>query len=80
MNKDEKDIILVIVLKNIWELVTKRNLTRLTQNQEDVKEELMFDDEVKVEKVNDDFFMVKSDNIEKWSIMDKQREKTNENE
>jgi len=57
MSKDEKDIILVIVLKNIWDLITKRNLQGLVQDYESLKDRLNldFDNIVKIEMVNDDF-------------------------
>jgi len=57
MSKDEKDIILVIVLKNIWDLITKRNLQGLVHDYESLKDRLNldYDNIVKIEMVNEDF-------------------------
>lgn len=40
MSKDEKDIVLVIVLKNIWDLLGKRNLQDMVQSWDELAAQL----------------------------------------
>lgn len=80
MSKDEKDIVLVIVLKNIWDLLGKRNLQDMVQSWDELAAQLdLNEDNVqKIDKVNDDLWMLKIANMDKWTLVDQEKQKMNE--
>jgi len=80
MSKDEKDIVLVIVLKNIWDLLSKRNLQDMVQSWDELAAQLdLNEDNVqKIDKVNDDLWMLKIANMDKWTLVDQEKQKMNE--
>jgi len=77
MSKDEKDIVLVIVLKNIWDLLGKRNLQDMVQSWDELAAQLdLNEDNVqKIDKVNDDLWMLKIANMDKWTLVDQEKQK-----
>jgi len=80
MSKDEKDIVLVIVLKNIWDLLGKRNLQDMVQSWDELAAtlDLNEDNVQKIDKVNDDLWMLKIANMDKWTLVDQEKQKMNE--
>lgn len=81
MSKDEKDIVLVIVLKNIWDLLAKRNLQDMVQSWDELASQIDLNEEnvLKIDKVNDDLWMLKIANMDKWTLVDQEKQKINEN-
>jgi len=79
MSKDEKDIVLVIVLKNIWDLLAKRNLQSMVQSWDEVSTQLDLNEDnvLKIDKVNDDLWMLKIANMDKWTLVDNEKQKLN---
>lgn len=79
MSKDEKDIVLVIVLKNIWDLLAKRNLQSMVQSWDEVSTQLDLNEDnvLKIDKVNDDLWMLKIANMDKWTLVDNEKLKLN---
>jgi len=77
MSKDEKDIVLVIVLKNIWDLLAKRNLQSMVQSWDEVSTQLDLNEDnvLKIDKVNDDLWMLKIANMDKWTLVDNEKQK-----
>lgn len=75
MSKDEKDIVLVIVLKNIWDLLAKRNLQSMVQSWDEVSTQLDLNEDnvLKIDKVNDDLWMLKIANMDKWTLVDNEK-------
>lgn len=82
MSKDEKDIVLVIVLKNIWDLLAKRNLQDMVQSWDELASQIDLNEEnvLKIDKVNDDLWMLKIANMDKWTLVDQEKQKINEND
>jgi len=78
MSKDEKDIVLVIVLKKIWDVLAKdNNLQSMVQSWDEVSKQLELTDDnvIKIDKVSDDLWMLKIANMDKWALVDQEKQK-----